>query len=330
MEHEPIEGFDTPLSTWPDSGYAARPGTQWTPEKVKSKRTNVIELILQQVTLALRGNLANGYSFGQLRSWGSDITEVLTEHTEAIANLEEIAAATNTTQAWVSDLDDMATVPRAMVSTVTIVNSTSKPKFKDILEHDGTIGYLHHGVVPTIKPNTPKGTTIGDVYYTPIVVDRVGIVEKIRFIVGSDTSIFSIDYYEMALCVYDPATQNIVKVWGSGNIKDTYANVGDLADPPDEVAITMTVDGLPLEQECKPGQILFVAHQQTAPGVLQTARRIAAVPATGLRRTVPLLDAWCYRAPNHSQGIPSSIALSSLTRSNLYIPWASVSVAARG
>lgn len=254
------------------------------------------------------------------------IPTALTENTNAIATLQEIAAATNTTQAWVSDLDDMATAPRALVSTVTIGSSAAKPKFKDILFQDDTVGALWQGVCPTVAPFSPFGAGTGDIYYTPIVVDRVGVVDKIRWIAGADSSIGSINYYEMALCIYNPLSGNIEKVWGSGDIKAAEANVGSSSDPVVEAVIQMTVDGAPLDQQCKPGQVLFVAHQQVAPGALQNTRRIAAVPQPPISRTVPLLDAWCFVAPTYTQGIPSSIAMTALTRENRFIPWASVSV----
>jgi hypothetical protein len=266
--------------------------------------------------------------WGWLSNWSGGIADQLTENTEAIANLADIAAATNTTPAYVSDIDAMASVPRFAVSTVTIVNSTTKPRFKDIDEIDSTVGYLHHGVVPVVKPIAPKGSSVGNIYYTPIVVDRRGTVEKLRWIAGAESSIFSIDYYEMALCIYNPATGNIEKVWGSGNIKDAEANIGAVGVEPDEVVITMMIGGVPLSQQCEPGQILFVAHQQTAPGLFQTARSIGAVSTPPIHRTVPLLDAWCYVAPSYSQGIPSSIAMTSLGRLNTCIPWMSVSVLA--
>lgn len=249
--------------------------------------------------------------------------ETITEHTEAIANLETVAAATNVTAAWVSDLEDMATIPRALVETVALTGNSSAPKFRDVLNYDsvsssGTSEYrLHRGVCPTIRPEKVTGVSQGHIYYTPIIVDRHGTVDRMRWIVGADTSLFSINYYEMSLCVYNPANGNVEKVWGSGDIKDGAADTTTLG----EVYVSMGID-----QECTPGQILFVAHQQTAPSVLQVTRRFAAVAQLNKARTVPLLDAACYVADDYSQGIPSSISFASLTRENRFLPFGAVSV----
>src|SRR4029077_6484294 len=144
-------------------------------------------------------------------------------------------------------------------------------------------------------------------------------VERIRWIVGSDTGIFAIDYYEIALCVYNPATGRIDKVWGSGNIKDGVANTTTLR----EVEINMG-----LTQQCTPGQILFVAHQQTASGLLQETRTFGAAPWGKVGRPDELLlDAACYTI-SFSQGIPSSIFLSSLAKENRFLPWPAVSATA--
>jgi hypothetical protein len=253
------------------------------------------------------------------------IDNSITANTDAIANLETIAAATNVTAAWVSDLEDMATIPRALVKTYALTGNSSAPKFRDVLDYDsvsssGTSEYrLHRGVCPTIRPEKADLVSKGHIYYTPIIVDRSGTVDKMRWIVGADTSLFSINYYEMALCVYNPDTGNVEKVWGSGDIKDGAADTTTLA----EVYVSMGIS-----QTGTPGQVLFVAHQQTAPSVLQVTRRFAAVDQLNKARTVPLLDAACYVAEDHSQGIPSSISFASLTRENRFLPYAAVSVVA--
>ncbi len=271
-----------------------------------------------------------------LNGWSTGIQDQITTNTDAIATLEEVAAATNATAAYVSDIDAMATVPRFACSTVGIASGSTKPRFADVIDfnetdhREDTAGYLWQGVLPTVVPYTPKGSSTGNIYYAPIVVDRTGTVDIFRWITGADTSIFSIDYYEVALCIYNPSTGNVEKVWGSGNVKDTYANVGSTSAPPSEVAITMTSGGVPISQQCTPGQILFAAIQQTAPGLLQTPRRFGVAPTPTMSRTVPILDAWCYIARTYSQGIPSSISFASLTRETRFIPWASVSVVTAG
>lgn len=241
----------------------------------------------------------------------------LTEHTEAIANLNDIAAAMRTTQAYVGDMQDIVTVPRSQLVTF---GQTGSPV--DVLAAQLIVLATIYTVraMPIVYPARTIGATTGDILYTPIIVDRHGLIEKIRWIVGADTSLFSIDYYEIALAVYNPANGNLEKVWGSGDIKDAEAAVTTLT----EVEIDMG-----LTQNVTPGQILFAAHQQTADGLLQTTRGFAAVPQAGVGRPAgTLLDAACYRAPAHSQGIPSSISLSSLTRENRYIPWSAVTVTA--
>ncbi|UXA19560.1 hypothetical protein [Mycobacterium sp. SMC-4] len=325
MELQPLDEFDTPATSWPGSGLAQPPRTQWTPTRIKSKRNNIVELILQQVTLALRGHLTNGHSFSQLRGWGVGIEQVLTENTSAIVDLQDVAAAMRTTLAYVGDEQQMVSVPRCLLTIPTISGSTSPPKSRNILDAVEFVytGALHHSTLPVIYPATAGGSTLGTIYYTPIIADREGLVEGMAWIGGADTSIFSIDYYEIALCVLDVDTGMINKVWGSGNIKDAEASVN--TSQPQELYKAI-VDDTP--QECAPGQILFAAHQQIAPGVFQTPRAIGAVPGANIARGSALrLDAWCYKADSHSQGIPSSISFAGLTRENRFCPWFGLRVA---
>ena len=236
--------------------------------------------------------------FAGLLGWRSDIEEEIATNSEAIVRLEDIAAATTSTPAYVADIQDMASCPRS-----------------DLVRWDGNGNPKH----PTFLPQTYAFSSTGRVYYTPIIVDRNGIVRKIRWIVGSDSSVFSIDDYRIALCVYNPTNGNIEKVWDSGNIKDAQANV---ANDIQEVYIDMGIN-----QQCTPGQLLFVAHMQTAPGLAQAPRSFSVKPQTNVGRSADmLLRASSYKTSNGRSGIPSSIALSSLERDNLGIPWAAVSV----
>lgn len=85
----------------------------------------------------------------------------------------------------------------------------------------------------TYKPSTPTSlsNSLAPVDYTPIIVDRRGVVKKLRWRVGNDANVFSIEAYYMALCVYNPATLSIEKVWDSGNIKDGgVANTNSLRE----------------------------------------------------------------------------------------------------
>lgn len=268
--------------------------------------------------------------WGWLAGWSGGVSDSITEHTEAIANLEDIAATATATPAWVTNIDDMATIPRIGVGAVAIAadNTGGRPKYVDVLDGQatvtgssgaGAIKYLYFGVPATIKPIFTGGSSKGHIYYAPIVVDRTGQLGDMRWMVGADTAIFSINYYEAALCVYNPDNGNIEKLWGSGNIKDGVASTTTFG----EVVIDMGLDDM-----TTPGQVLFAATQQTAPGLFQDTRRLGVAPTPNLGRADTLLDAWCYIAPNYSQGIPSSIALSSLTRENRFVPWMSVSVAA--
>lgn len=248
--------------------------------------------------------------------------ETLTEHTEAITNLQDVAAAMNTTLAYVGDYQQMVSVPRSQLVMGTISGSSTPPKSRNVLDSVEFVGsgLFHHATMPVFLPKRIVGETLGTIYYTPIIADRHGQVEGFAWVGGADTSIFSIDFYEMALCVLNPTTGLIEKAWTSGNIKDAEANTSTL----DELFMSI---GTP--QTCSPGQILFAAHQQTAPGALQTPRSIGAVPQANINRSsAQVLDAWCYTAPNYSQGIPSSISFASLTRENRYLPWMGLRVAA--
>lgn len=268
------------------------------------------------------GGVDTGADFDPLEYLGN-VAESITEHTEAIASLEAIAAAVNTTAAYVSDIDGMATIPRSSLSVMGWAPSdlAVRPKYVDILASVNVSASPRgfYGVPPVFKPTVASGVSNGHIYYAPIVVDRTGTVGSMSWIAGADTSILSINYYEMALCIYNPDTGDLEKVWGSGDVKDAQGATITMG----EVSIDMGID-----QVCQPGQILFAAHQQTAPSVLQDARRIAAAPTPPLARSTPLLDAWCHVAPAHPQGIPSAIDFASLTRENRFVPWMSVSVAA--
>lgn len=266
---------------------------------------------------------------------------------ESIANLESVASASSTTPAYVADSQDMATAPRVnlAVPVVTVgqggagqtgTNNTATAAYtgSTLSGHthlmnnhahstpDHTHGASVSWVMPTYTPDRIFGSSTAYVDYTPIVVDRAGKVKKLRWIVGADTAIFQVDAYYMALCVFNPSNGNIEKVWDSGNIKDGASNTSTLQ----EVELDMGIN-----QQCTPGQALFIAHQQIAPGALQGARSFAAAPQAGIGRPSSLLfDACTYRSPTRLGSIPSSISQSSLTRINTRIPWAAISVDTSG
>ena len=243
----------------------------------------------------------------------------LTEHTEAITRLDELAAASNSTVAYVGDLQDMVTIPRSQLVCV----GEAGNKGQNVLAAVSTgSGSQHTDLTTRAMPYFRPGAS-GSIYYVPIVTDRLGIPDKIRWIGGTDNSIFSGTYYEVAVCGYNPTNGNVEKIWGSGNIKDTYANTSTLA----EIQIDMGLDDEDVAQRIKPGQLLFFCHQQYANGFGQSARSVAAAPQSNVARPAGLLlNAACYEAPNYSQGIPSSIPFASLSRENRFIPWGAISV----
>ncbi|AWN04143.1 minor tail protein [Gordonia phage Petra] len=246
---------------------------------------------------------------------------------EAIANLEEVAPSSPVTPAYVADIDDMVTCGRAdLVRWVAATHNHTSGSYAansttgNVAGSSGSTVVSLNPAPATYKPSTPTSlsNSLAPVDYTPIIVDRRGVVKKLRWRVGNDANVFSIEAYYMALCVYNPATLSIEKVWDSGNIKDGVANTNSLR----EVGVDLAID-----QICTPGQILFVAHQQIAPGLAQEARTYACRPQTGdVARPGQLLDAWYFRTPNNVGSIPSTVTLASLNRRNDCIPWAGVTV----
>lgn len=246
------------------------------------------------------------------------IPMLLTEHTDAIANLEELAAAGLTTAAYVGDLTDMVTAPRTLMVGYGPASG------------GGAGTHTHPVICPAIKPGYANGIgapSTGDIWFTPVVADRTSYVTKLRWVGGADPSIFGMQFYEIALMGYNPVSGNLEKAWTSGNIKDTTAAAGTLQEL--EVDMTGPAPGVggtgPISQRCAPGQILFIAMQQVAPGFGQSARSVGYVPQAGIARPSTLvLNASMYYAGNYSQGIPSSIAFSSLSKNNTMIPWGAV------
>ncbi|MDZ7886541.1 MAG: hypothetical protein U5N53_28215 [Mycobacterium sp.] len=301
-----------------------------TPEQMKKSSRNLAGGFLRDVAVAVGkvvssvGDLFEN-AFEALSDWAFDVDVTLTEHTEAIARLDDIAAAANTTVAYVGDLQDMVTIGRGQLVCVGVEGAKGQNVLSEVDVGTRTSGGdvtalndLWVRSMPYVRPGAS-----GNIYYVPIVTDRHGVPDKIRWIGGTDNSIFSGTYYEVALCGYNPTTGNLEKVWGSGNIKDTYANTSTLA----EIQIDMGLDEEDVAQHIKPGQLLFWCHQQYANGFGQSARSIAAAPQANVARPSGLLlDAACYVAPDFSQGIPSSISFASLTRENRFIPWGAVSV----
>ncbi|UVK58969.1 minor tail protein [Gordonia phage KappaFarmDelta] len=314
----PPEGRDRhywPAAEPPDDRIAA---TQVIPTRSAPKITmpppqSEDQMSLREKANAIFGELGTRYELEKVQ--------------EAIANLEDIAPTSPVTPVYAADINDMPTCGRDdLIRWVASSHNhgaggySANTSTGNVTGTSGSATVALSPVPASYKPSTPfsLGSSHAPVDYTPIVVDRRGVVKRLRWRVGTDANIFSIAAYYMALCVYNPATQNIEKVWDSGNIKDGVANTNSLT----EVGIDMGID-----QVCVPGQILFVAHQQIATGLVQEGRTYACKPQTGsAARPGQLLNAWYYRTPDNVGSIPSSVSFASLDRRNDCIPWAAVSV----
>ncbi|AQY55633.1 minor tail protein [Gordonia phage Huffy] len=228
-------------------------------------------------------------------------TETLVEHTEAIAELAEIAeTASAITPAYVSNLDEMATVPRSSCIEWYQTNNTLarrplrfKPGAQSVI---GTGGY---------------------VYYTPLPVDRVGIPDRIRYVSGGDRSwiVDDIADFRLELCVFNPDTWAIEKVTNNGNLRNLGVNeAAELSVPLD----------LGESNRARPGQLLFIAHQQRAPGAIQSTREIMCAPNPEVLRGDDVLLRFAHYRTGHLSAIPSSVPLESLQGFSDHIPWFSV------
>ena len=296
------------------------------PAAVTSAVTNIVS--------AITGLLTGG--LGDLADFFDNLGGQLADIEEAIADLESVAPATPVTPAYVADIDDMATCSRDDLTTYSVSTSggshshgsgslsasTSTGKVTGSTSNATPNINVSIDLVPAkYTPAKVSFSSVAPVDYTPIIVDRRGKVKRLRWKVGNDTSLFGVGAYYMALCVYNPANGNIEKVWDSGNIKDGVANTTSLQ----EVGVDMGIN-----QIVTPGQILFVAHQQIAPGIAQQARSFACKPQPSnvTARPGQMLNGWYFRTPGNHGSIPSSVALSSLDRRNDCIPWAAIQVEA--
>ena len=250
----------------------------------------------------------------------------------SVTDLSAIVAAARATAAYTGNYNDMVTVPRwglipyiTDMGSVTISGTTgSGGASGGAHKHSFNDGSHSHTLTRSIPKFTPDVTKLtspgtGKVYYTPIVVDRVGTLDKFRFITGADSSLFGIDAYYVALMVWDIPAGKFRTLWNPGNIKDS------MGSSLSEVSISMGLSGA--AATLTPGQILIAAHGQTAPGLAQTARSVAWVPQAGVARTNDALLPSCYWVSNSNMGgIPAEVNLSSLSSQNDGIPWYAVSV----
>ena len=252
-------------------------------------------------------------------------------HGEAIAELQDIAAASVAVPAWVSNLNDMPTVPRALLiplpnsptGSVTVSGTTGSGGASGGSHthsfNDGSHSHTISSSLPSYKPtaNNVLGNSTGTIYFTPIVVDRTGYADKIRFITGPDSFLYSIDEYWLALFIYDPTDQKVKKVWQSANLKNA------IGDDRAEVEISMN---LGMDQELTPAQILFVAHMQRQPSIGGSTRNVAAVPQGGVSRpSSVLLRSSCYTLGGQTS-IASEYNFADLAGFNTLIPWYAISV----
>lgn len=286
------------------------------------------DLDATNTTVANQGGQIGGI-LGDITGIFEDLTDLFSglgvvqdEIADVITRLDEVEATFAVTPAYIADIQDMATCARKDLTVIRYTSGSAGSMSCDDASHSHS---AHSHTLSssfgcfTYKPSAPTFASTAPVDYTPIVVDREGIVDTLRWVVGSDSSLFGIDVYYIALCVYNPSNGNIEKVWDSGDIKDGVANTTTLQ----EVGIQMGIN-----QPCTPGQLLYVAHMQTAPGVLQESRTFAAAPDCGIARPSSLapLDACTFRTPDSYGSIPSSVSAASLQRINSYTPWAAVKV----
>ncbi|WIC89796.1 hypothetical protein SEA_SAPO_25 [Gordonia phage Sapo] len=238
------------------------------------------ELLAQELALQRDLDLVNG---------------VLDDQEARLVNLESVGPASGVTQAWESNLNDLYTVPRALL----LPNSDNK--------------------LPTFKPLAVNtfGISRGHGYYAPIVVNREGYLDKFRWISG-DNGAFTIDEYWLALYVYDPADGYLKKVWHSPNLNTVLQQnpgVNELYYP------------MNLGQKVTPGQVLFCAHQQRQPAVGGSTRPVAAVPQSDVGRPDDvLLRASVYRQAS-LVSLPNQVLLSDLEQVNTFVPWWALSLA---
>ena len=302
--------------------------------------------ILQGLTSGLSGVAATLAGLFQIR-WDqvdnhevqiNDAISLGNQNSQAITDLSDYIAAAKATAAYTGNYNDMVTVPRVLlgpqVSGVTVA-SDSHSHTKGTLSANTSTGVIsgstdadshaHSATVakglPAFTPSVTKLTSpgTGKVYYTPIIADREGSLDKFRFITGADSSLFSIDAYYVALMVYDIPAAKFRTLWNPGDIK------GSMGSSLSEVSLAMGLTGA--AAAISPGQVLIAAHSQTAPGLAQTPRSVAWVPQAGVARTSDVLLPGCYWVSNSIlNGFPSEVNVSDLTERNDGIPWYAVSV----
>lgn len=232
----------------------------------------------------------------------------------ALANISELKAAAIATQAWVSNLNDVVSVPRALLIPSDITGSTAIGSGQYAHSH-GAVGLELSGL-PSYKPyaNNVLGNSTGTCYFTPIVSDRYGTARKLRFITGPDSLMFSIDEYWLGLYSFDLDSRTLTRIWLSSNLKNS---IGD-----DRAEVETAIPDIPVV----PASIVFVGHMQRQPSLGGSTRNVAAVPQGGVSRpSSVLLRASCYELGGQT-AMPTTVGLDSLGFQNGYIPWYALSV----
>lgn len=257
--------------------------------------------VVQGITTGLSGALASAAAAVGIR-WAQvdNHEEVIAEQAAQLVVLSEALQASAVTQAWVSlDVDDLVTFPRILLG----LGVGSTPD-----------GQVNQG----LQLSRPGKAVLE---LAPMPVNRGGSrPRRLKMITGGGWSLFGIDAWYVGLYVLDKngsTNRNdwlLRKVWDGGDRKDS------LVSGATEYAFDMGT-GL---GELFPGQILFGAQLQIAPGLAQNTRPRAAIPQAGIAQAATtLLDAGMYTARNQS-GLASTLDFSALTRDNDVLSWMAV------
>lgn len=179
-------------------------------------------------------------------------------------------------------------------------------------ETSSSSGSHSHSIAWEMPTALPGKGTVG---YVPLFANRFCRPRRLKLITGSTGwSLFNIDYWYVALCVYNPSTGNVEKVWDGGDRKSEITTAAKLH------AFDMGV-----LNDIAPGTILFGAQLQNA-GLIVSTRPIAALWQPGLQDpSAELLTAPFYQLGGQTS-IPSSVPLSSLSANNNTLPWMGVGV----
>lgn len=259
--------------------------------------------------------------FGGLVSWQGNKDAQVSANTAAINDLSSDMQALGVTQLWASlSSNDIVSFPRILLG-LDISERTGNYTVSGTTGSGGASGGSHthsfndgshsHTMVHTMGTISPGK---GSIAYVPMIVDRFCRPRYFKLITGSaGWSFFSIDFWKIALCVYNPNTGNVEKVWDGGDRKSELSSARKL------YAWDMGTLG-----NVSPGTILFGCQVQNA-GLVVNTRPIGGLwqpdlddPSSGL------LQSQFYRLSGND--IPSSVALSSLTIDRDSIPWMGVGV----